>query len=249
MLAVIDQVSIEARFKGPPGSGHGGYSCALAAQFVDGTAEVTLRRPPPLERPLDVRREGDVVTLVDGDALVAEARPAELDLDVPEPPGFAEAERAAARSPLLESHPFGTCFVCGTEREPGDGLRLFAGPVRGREMFAVPWTPDASLADGNGAVRFEFVWSVLDCPSGNVVALMEARNPCVLARFAVRQAAPIRTGGSHVAIGWPISQERRKLHTGAAIFTADGELCAYARALWVELTDEQLRDVGTTSGA
>ena len=246
---MTETVSIPQRFRGPPSSGHGGYSCAMAARFVDGAAEVTLRRPPPLERELEVRREGGSVTLVDRDEVVAQARPAELELNVPDPPSIAEAEGAAARSPLLESHPFGTCFVCGTDREPGDGLRLFAGPLRGREMFAVPWTPAADLANGDGAVRSEFVWSVLDCPSGNVVALMDAANPCVLARFAVRQDAVVQAESPHVAIGWPIAQERRKLTTGAAIFTADGELCARARALWVELTDEQLERVGTTSGA
>jgi hypothetical protein len=245
---VVDSVSIPARFRGPPTSGHGGYSCALAAQFIDGPAEVTLRRPPPLERPLDVRHEGDSVMLLDGDAVVAEARPTGLELEIPEPVGVRKAEEAARRSPLLEYHPFGSCFVCGTEREEGDGLRLFAGPVEGRDVFAVPWTPDRSLAD-DGAVRFEFVWSVLDCPSGSVVALMGPVNPCVLARLAVRLVTPVQVGARHVAIGWPISHERRKLHTGAAIFTAGGELCAFARALWVELTDEQVQEVGTTRGA
>jgi len=113
-------------------------------------------------------------------------------------------------------------------------------------VFAVPWTPDRELAGENGAVRFEFVWSVLDCPSGNAVALMETENPSVLARFAVRLLAPVESGAQHVAIGWPISKERRKLNTGAAILTAGGELCALAQALWVELTAEQLEGVGTT---
>ena len=34
--------------------------------------------------------------------------------------------------PGLTSHPFPTCFACGTDREPGDGLRIFPGPVAGR---------------------------------------------------------------------------------------------------------------------
>ena len=46
----------------------------MAAQFVDGPAEVTLRLPPPLERSMDVREEGDKVALIDGDKVVAEAR-------------------------------------------------------------------------------------------------------------------------------------------------------------------------------
>src|SRR5215213_4316915 len=50
-------VVIERRFNGPPDSGHGGYSAGRAAALVDGPAEVTLRRPPPLETPLTVRRD------------------------------------------------------------------------------------------------------------------------------------------------------------------------------------------------
>jgi hypothetical protein len=244
---VARQVSIPARFKGPPDSGQGGYSCALAARFVGGPAEVTLRLPPPLDRPLEVRREGDNVALLDGGHVVAEARAAEVELDVPAPVDPAAARAASARSPLLEHHPFGTCFVCGTDREDEDAMRLFAGPVEDRDLYAAPWTPAVSLADGDGAVRSEFVWSVLDCPSGNVIALMDTSNPSVLARFAVEEKAAVRTAAEHVAVGWPISQDGRKLHTGAAIFTADGELCAFARALWIELTDEQVRAVGTTT--
>ena len=46
---------IPARFNGPPETAHGGYACAVAAQFLGWSAEVSLRRPPPLERPLEVR--------------------------------------------------------------------------------------------------------------------------------------------------------------------------------------------------
>lgn len=51
---------IDRRFRGPPNSGNGGYVCGCLARYVAGDAEVTLRAPPPLERPLDV------LTKVDG---------------------------------------------------------------------------------------------------------------------------------------------------------------------------------------
>jgi hypothetical protein len=41
-----EQVIIDPRFRGPPDSGHGGYVCGVVAGLIDGTAEVTLRRPP-----------------------------------------------------------------------------------------------------------------------------------------------------------------------------------------------------------
>ena len=35
-------------------------------------------------------------------------------------------------------------------------------------------------------------------------------------------------------IGWKIGVEGRKYQAGTAIFDEDGELCARARALWIE---------------
>ena len=73
-----EQVVIARRFNGPPDSAHGGYACAVAAQFLDWSAEVTLRRPPPLEQPLEVQRDDDgSVSLLEGDALVMQAEPRE----------------------------------------------------------------------------------------------------------------------------------------------------------------------------
>ncbi len=63
---MVEQIIIERRFCGPPDSGNGGYTCGRLANYVDGTAEVTLLRPPPLERPLGIeRREGGMVRLSD----------------------------------------------------------------------------------------------------------------------------------------------------------------------------------------
>ena len=69
-------------------------------------------------------------------------------------PVRAEEARAAAPSFAgLRSHPFPTCFSCGTGRAEGDGLRIFPGrvgdaidePGEGpRPRVAATWTPDAS---------------------------------------------------------------------------------------------------------
>jgi hypothetical protein len=239
-------VLIPARFNGPPASAHGGYACAMAAQFIEGAAEVTLRVPPPLETPLAVRAGDGLVRLVDGDTIVAEARSAEITLEVPDPVSVEQAEEAERRSPLHEHHPFDTCFVCGTAREHPDGVRLFPGPVEGRELSAAPWVPHPSLAGDEGEVRFEFAWSLLDCASFGGVSLHGATRPCVLARFSCDLLEPIESERPHVAIGWPIEKERRKRVTGAAIHSEDGTVRAVARALWIELTAEQVAAVGTT---
>src|SRR5690242_10245291 len=147
-------ISVARRFHGPPASANGGYICGLFARSVSGElgdVEVTLRKPPPLERPLTVEVDTDAVraVLLDGDIVVAEAVGTALDdVAVPSPVGFEIARAAAAQSHFLaepESHPFPTCFACGPYREPGDGLRLFASAVPGRDVAAAAWVPDASL--------------------------------------------------------------------------------------------------------
>jgi hypothetical protein len=132
---MLDAVVIDRRFNGPPDSANGGYTCGVLAGAIEGPAEVTLGRPPPLERELRVERDGERVLLLDGNELVAEAAAVEPDWDVPaSPPSLEEARAAVTGSPfLMRPRPFGTCFVCGNDREPDDGLSIFPGPLGGRD--------------------------------------------------------------------------------------------------------------------
>src|SRR5215213_5716687 len=107
-------VVIERRYNGPPDSGHGGWSAGQAALQLDApVAEVTLRRPPPLETPLDVVPAPEGVELRDGEAVVLAARAVSLALDGPPPAGLEAAAKASARFAWLHEHPFPTCFGCG----------------------------------------------------------------------------------------------------------------------------------------
>jgi hypothetical protein len=236
---VSDQVVIDRRFNGPPDSAHGGYACAMAARFLDWSAAVSLRRPPPLDQPLSVRRDGDgSVTLLDGEAVVAEATPADLRLDVPAPVSLADAEAAAAACPWLDSHVFPTCFGCGPERQVGDGMRAFPGPVAGRDRtWATPWIPDASLAGASGVVDPAFIFAALDCPS--CFGAVEPTGPMrmhVLGRLTGQVLAPVEVGDPQVVIAWPIRADGRKRYGGVAIFS-DGELRAVGEGLWIEIAD------------
>jgi hypothetical protein len=149
---------VAGRFNGPPDSANGGYACGLVAGLLGGVAEVTLRLPPPLDRELEVVESDGRVEVRDGEALVADAGPVVLDLDVPAPVSVEEAEAASRRYAGFVHHAYNTCFVCGPLRE--DGLRVYAGPVEGRPgLVASPWTPPED-------VRPELVWAALDCPSG-----------------------------------------------------------------------------------
>jgi hypothetical protein len=235
---VDDRVVIERRFRGPPDSAQGGYACGLVAGWVDGAcASVSLRLPPPLERPLELRRgDGGAASLLDAGRLVAEGAPADLRLEVPEPVPLGEAERASAECPWVERHPFPGCFGCGPERSQREAVAIVTGPLAGTDLFAAPWTPLAEFADGEGVVDPLFVWAALDCPTSAPAFLDEGR-PSVLGRLTARLLAPVRAGRPHTVVAWLLGHEGRKHRGAAAIHSPDGELCAYAEGLWIELRD------------
>jgi hypothetical protein len=227
-------VVIEERFCGPPDSGNGGYVCGLVAGVLGQEAEVTLRRPPPIGRAMVVRQSAKGgVTLFDGEEVVAEALPGRLQIEAPDPVSFSQAGEAARHYPGFARHPFPTCFVCGPERGEGDGLRIFPGPVAGRQVFAAPWTPDPSLAGSDGLVGPEFLWAALDCPGAFAHGFPEST--MVLGRLGARLLEPVRPGQQFVIVAWPEGVEGRKHFAGTALFRADAELVAVAKATWIRV--------------
>ena len=229
-------VTIPARFNGPPTSANGGYACGALAVHLDGTAEVTLRLPPPLERPLDLTVDAERALLHDGELLIAEARPSGVDLAPPRTVTPDEAARATGGYDGFTRHAFPTCFVCGPQRAAGDGLRLFPGPVDGADgIVAAPWTPTADVAGADGAVDPAVVWAALDCPSyfGGPVGRL-----AVLGRLTAQLRAAVQVGVPYVVLGWRGSSEGRKHDAASAIVDADGTAVAVARARWIELRDD-----------
>jgi hypothetical protein len=220
----VEQITIDGRFNGPVGSANGGYTCGLVAELLGGEAEVTLRSPPPLDRPLEVERADDRIRVLDGQRVVAEAVPAQLELEIPPAPSFEEADAASARYPGFAEHAFPTCFVCGPEREPGDGLRIFAGPL-GDARVASPWVPTE--------VEPRIVWAALDCPGAIAVGFPD-RGETLLGRFAVRIDDLPEVGERCVVVGWPLGEEGRKLYAGTALYGEAGRPLARARATWIE---------------
>ena len=213
------------RYNGPSGSGNGGYMAGLVAGALGaGPAEVTLRLPPPLERPLRVDRAGKGVRVLDGDALVAEAAPANVDVGEPPVVSLDEAERASSRYSGFEQHEFPTCFVCGPLRKAGDGLRVFAGPTGRDGVVAAPWQPDE--------VRPELVWAALDCPGAFAVGFAQ-RGATVLGRMATAIDALPTRGEPHVVVAWPRGEDGRKLYAATALLDAEGAVLARARQTWI----------------
>jgi hypothetical protein len=222
-------VTIERRYRGPLASGNGGYSAGLLAGFVDGPAEVTLRLPPPLERPLAVAEDDGRLLLLDGDAVVAEAVPAAPELEPPAPVTLAEAEDAAARHDASWlTGEFSECFSCGNR--PEDGLCIHVGPVAGREVQAAPWV----ASEVSSAV----VWAAIDCAGAYAVG-GPGRGEVVLGRMAAEIRRLPEEGEQCIVLSWPLGQDGRKLYAGTALRTAAGELLAVARQTWIAPRAEQ----------
>ncbi len=238
---MTETLTIPARFNGPPGSANGGYTCGRVAQLVGAEeVEVSLRTPPPLERPLEVVRDGGRVEVRDADTLVAEGGPSEVLFDVPDP---VEHDRVAAavergRERWTRDHPFPTCVVCGPQREAGDGMRIFPADVTGQGiLFGSCWTPREEDGDADGLVRPELVWAALDCPTSAPVANFGDGPPKVLASLAARLGCTVRVGEPHTILSWRIEVEGRKSRSAAALYDSDGILTCASRALWIELRE------------
>ena len=229
-----NSIIIERRFCGPPESGNGGYVSGRLAAFIEGPALVRLQVPPPLGVEMTVRKAAGGVELVHGARVIAWARASEVALHVPAAPRYEEAETAARAFRGFQSHPFPRCFVCGPDRGSGDGLRLFAGPAGRENVVAAPWTPDASLGDSSGRIRPEFLWAALDCP-GAFSFEPAAGSPVVLGEMAAALSGPVMAGERCVVIGWEMTRDGRRHHTGTALFSASGERRGVARATWFEI--------------
>jgi hypothetical protein len=226
-------LTIAARFCGPPASSNGGYFAGSVAALAARTLTVRLLKPPPLDTEFTVQDGTDgALQILSGAEAIGEATPASLKLQTKPPPDYLEALEASRRYAGFRYHRFPSCFVCGTQRARGDGLRIFAGPIPERGIVAAPWVPDASLDRGDGKVRPEFMSAALDCPGYYAVAPDDRM--MLLAELTAHVDRLVHIGASCTIIGWQISANGRKHEAGTAIFDGQGELCGTARALWIE---------------
>jgi hypothetical protein len=154
-----------------------------------------------------------------------------LDLDVPAAPGYIQAVWASQHYAGFRGHAFPECFVCGPHRRRGDGMRIFPGTLESG-MVAAPWLPADPLDGGDGKVAAEFHWAALDCPG--YFAVSGGRRVMLLGEMQAHIDRRVHVGESCTVIGWRIAAEGRKHVAGTAIFDEDGELCARARATWIE---------------
>ena len=200
-------ITVERRFRGPIGSANGGYFAGLVAAAAGCVVRVRLLRPPPLEVAMTLRSDPDgQLTVLHQDVEIARAQPARIALIPALAPNYIEALDLACRHPAFEAHPHPECFVCGTRRARGDGLRIHPG-LRADGSVAAPWIPDASLIGPGGRVRPEFTFAALDC-CGYFAASRDARN-MLLGEFTAHADRLLHLDEPCVIVGWHISSSAR----------------------------------------
>ncbi len=250
MWGVRDTLLIPSRYRGPARSANGGYvSGALAHELGDTFARpvaVRLHQPPPLEASMQLTPADDGLSLGFGGALVAEASYVDQEIESVEAVSWTEAAAASESYPGLRSHPFPTCFVCGTERD--DGLRIFPGEVapaqEGRTRVAAPWTPDASLSadwheydESSRRACLASTWAALDCAGGWAGDLTE-RLMVLGEMTATVDDLPV-VGEPHVVTAERRGSEGRRTFTAATLHDSDGRIVGRAAHTWVAVDPDR----------
>jgi hypothetical protein len=262
-LPDLPDLVVPSRFCGPPSSGNGGWSAgAISAYAGDECPDdharpwpavtVSLMAPPPIDVPMTVApaEQGGVVATYDGRPVLAARCTTDEVADV-EPVAPDEARAAEASYAGLTSHPFPTCFSCGTGRAPGDGLRIFPGRVADvdddagtpRARVAATWIPDPTVAedfhayaDAQPRASLPVTWAALDCVGGWAGDLEERL--MVLARMTARLDSLPVIGEEHVLVGAGRAQDGRKTWTSSTMYDADGRVVASAEHLWIAVDPE-----------
>ena len=234
-------LTVPKRFRGPEGTANGGWIAGTLAGTLTGTGhdspvEVTLRKPVSLETALAVEHVGNAVVLSEGESHLVEAIPVAETLTPPPFVPFTEAARAEAGFPGRHGHAIAGCFACGL-REPGDGLRIFPGPVEGADLVAAGWRVPFNVTDEQGVVPDSIVWAALDCASGwahyRSFPDRQPIQPPLLGRLTGQVFRRVYPMGRYSVVAHAESRDGRKLFGTSAVYEVGGALVAAARATWI----------------
>lgn len=224
------EITVTATHQGIQGIAHGDYLAGLLAQRHGQTLQVTLRKPPPLDTALLL---DDDLTLWDtAGSLIMEAGPTEVESDLP----MVSTVEAGGHPPhpRFQRHPYPLCFVCGTERTDGFGLRFSAPDNQGRTLGV--WTPSGPLVPADELVPVALVWAVVDCLSAWSFADHwgdPAWWPAVTGQMAVELLGPVRRDRPHAVVGRTAGRQGRRIRVEAAIADAEGSVRARAETTWI----------------
>lgn len=226
-------VLIAKQFNGPATSGNGGYVSGLFAEGWGGHGPTTVRlqQPPPLGVALAWESADGVRRLLThGGAVVGVGHQGSF---VDDPPEFVDgnAIEAGTRAyPGYTHHPFPRCFTCGTDRDIGDGLRIFSGPIEAG-IVAAPWDAATAFGGRDGTIAESITWAALDCPGGWAADF--STQTMLLGTMTAQVFVPPIAGNRYHAVGQVTKNEGRKWFTSTALYTPAGELIGRSEQIWI----------------
>lgn len=236
------ELIIEKRYEGPPNIAQGGYISGIMAMYLNSaTVEVTMRNPTPMDKSLILDLSTpDRVFMYDGERLLNEAYPAELDLNIPKPISLDEAKKASLRHRI--EMPYPNCFGCGSGRAEDDGLHLRSGPVQGRDLVAIDWVPRSTVvgAKEGEEVPEPIVWAAMECPTARAMqygGLRQADELVLLGRMTTRVNVLPRVGQVCFFMGWPIERSGRKIALGGSLHDESGDILVMTRLTFIVLKE------------
>jgi hypothetical protein len=181
-------VVIDGHICGLPGVGFGGYVAGLLATELGGPTKVDFIRPAPLGIELSIEHNlASGATLLHDANVLAVGRSHQTTEDHPAPPPWGEAVLASEAYVAMTDNDYPNCFGCGPALPDGKDMRVFTGPIKGRDLVAGAWSPSGSFAAANGVLLPQYVWSALDCPGGRARRQFISREPAVTAYLSVQQ--------------------------------------------------------------
>lgn len=231
----MEMIIVEARFRGPPHSGNGGYVAGLLARHAGGSRAVMMRAPVPLDTPLELDLSAEPARLLRDGTRIAEAMSADPAALPAVPPAPSMAAATAAGEQAVCYHPI--CFCCGDKLAPDEGLRVWTGPLADAPAGHVAgvWTVDPAFVGADGFAPEEHVWAAIDCPGFYAWVAFEGRHGALTGTMQAEVLERPRAGERCIVLAWPIEQvsERRRT-SGVALFGADGRLMARALQVWIK---------------
>jgi hypothetical protein len=241
------EIVFAERFRGPFPLIQGGYvSGTMATYLKSDTVEVTMRGPAPVGSRL-ILDTGTPhrVFLYERDQLLSEARPAELDLDMPKSITIDEARKASLRH--VTEMPYPDCFGCGSARSEDDGLHLRAGPVEGRSLVAIDWIPRAAAVGAceDREVREPVIWAGMECVVIRAMeygGLLAPGELCLLGRMTAKVKARPKVGQPSFFMAWPVGREGRKITLAGTIHDDAGSVLVMSRLVFITLKEGVTKD-------
>ena len=182
-------------------------------------------------------------TLLHDANVLAVGRSHQTTEDHPAPPPWGEAVLASEAYVAMTDNDYPNCFGCGPALPDGKGIRVFTGPIKGRDLVAAAGRLRVPL-------RRPTVCSCLST-CGQRSTVLEVGPGGSSSRGACRHGVPERSaktpilaGAPYLVTGWPVRQDGRKSFVGMAIFDRDGVVCAVGEGALDHRSPDQNRRSG-----